>query len=196
MEITSLNQLDMKATYSYADYLTWKFDEYVELIKGKVFKMSPAPLNYHQRISTSILTEFGYYLKKKKCKVFSAPFDVRLLKDIKEDKDVFTVVQPDICIICDPNKLDPKGRGCIGAPDLIVEILSKSTSKKDYNEKFNLYEETGVREYWIVSPAEKFVSVYVLINDKYELKDHYEEGTVPVGIFEDFEIAIEDIFAD
>jgi len=196
MEITSINQLDMKATYSYADYLTWRFDEYVELIKGKIFKMSPAPLNYHQRVSSNIHSEIGFYLKKKKCKVFSAPFDVRLLKEIKEDKDVFTVVQPDICIICDSDKLDPKGRGCIGAPDLIIEILSKSTSKKDYNDKYNLYEEAGVREYWIVSPSEKFVSVYDLINDKYELRNHYEEGSVPVVIFENFEIAVEDIFAE
>lgn len=196
MEITSINQLDMNATYSYADYLTWRIDEYVELIKGKIFKMTPAPLNLHQDVSGNLFNVFKNYLKGTKCKVYSAHFDVRLLKEIKEDKDVFTVVQPDICIICDSNKLDPKGRGCIGAPDLIIEILSKSTSKKDYNDKYNLYEEAGVREYWIVSPSEKFVSVYDLINDKYELRNHYEEGSVPVGIFENFEIAVEDIFAE
>jgi len=194
MVITSIDQLDLNGKYSYADYLTWKFDEYVELIKGKIYKMTPAPLNIHQTATGNIFTLFKNYLKKQKCKVFIAPFDVRLLKETKEDNEVFTVVQPDVCIICDSNKLDPKGRGCIGAPDLIVEVLSNSTLKKDLNEKFNLYEASGVKEYWIVSPVEKFVSVYELVNDKYELRDHYEEGNIPVGIFENFEILVEDIF--
>jgi len=174
MVITSIDQLDLNGKYSYADYLTWKFDEYVELIKGKIYKMTPAPLNIHQIATGNIFTLFKNYLKKQKCKVFIAPFDVRLLKETKEDNEVFTVVQPDVCIICDSNKLDPKGRGCIGAPDLIVEVLSNSTLKKDLNEKFNLYEASGVKEYWVVSLVEKFVSVYELVNDKYELRDHYD----------------------
>ena len=154
MDITKLSQLDLSKSYSYADYLTWKFQERLELIKGKIFKMSPAPRRIHQEISRDLLTEMNFFLKGGKCNVFSAPFDVRLPKSNAED-EIYTVVQPDICVVCDPSKLDDAG--CVGAPDLIVEILSESTAKKDKTNKFELYQECGVKEYWIVSPTDQYI---------------------------------------
>ncbi|MCC5944146.1 MAG: Uma2 family endonuclease, partial [Bernardetiaceae bacterium] len=122
--ITKLSDLDLSATYSYADYLQWKFEERIELIKGKIFKMA-APSTKHQRISSRLHINMGLFFQKTPCEFFSAPFDVRLLdkaKSQKANREVYTVVQPDLCVICDKNKIDR--RGAIGAPDLIVEILS------------------------------------------------------------------------
>ncbi|MGB1282992.1 MAG: Uma2 family endonuclease, partial [Polaribacter sp.] len=162
--ITDINQLDLNKTYTYADYLLWQFSERVELIKGKIFKMSPAPKRIHQDISRNIEFKLFAHLRKQPCKVYYAPFDVRLSKK-KKDQLIETVVQPDICVICDEKKLDD--RGCLGAPDLIVEILSPSTKKKDITDKFNLYEENGVREYWIVDPDNQTLLKYVLKDKKY-----------------------------
>lgn len=198
MKITSLNQLDKNAKYSYADYLKWDLEEYIELFDGKI-SILETPYVIHQQIKQNLGIIFLQYRKVKNDKYpfFMNPVDVKLFNDNNvEDKRIFTSVLPDIWISFDKSKLDIRGHGFNGAPDLIIEILSKSTSKKDYNDKYNLYEEAGVKEYWIVSPSEKFVSVYDLINDKYELRNHYEEGSVPVGIFENFEIAVEDIFAE
>ena len=107
---------------------------------------SPAPRIVHQEIEGKLFLRIGNHFEYKNCKVYQSPFDVRLFKNIEQqDKAITTVVQPDICVICDLEKLDD--RGCVGAPDLIVEVLSPSTLKKDYNEKFNLYEENEVKEY-------------------------------------------------
>ena len=195
MAITSLDQLDLNGTYSYADYLTWQFDEYVELIKGKIFKMTPAPLRLHQDISGNLFVDFHNYLKGEKYKVYQAPFDVRLLKNPTKDTETFTVVQPDICIVCDPEKLD--NRGCMGAPDLIVEILSTSTSYKDIKIKYALYEQNGVKEYWIVYPGENLIDVFDLIDEKYILRNKYTiEDEIPVGIFSNFSVKAKDIFSE
>lgn len=161
MEITELSQLDLNKTYSYFDYLTWKFQERVELYKGKIFEMSPAPSSRHQRLSADIGFDLQTYLKGKPCQMFYAPFDVRLKKN-SNDKENITVVQPDICIICDATKIDE--RGCNGAPELIVEILSPGNSKKEMKLKFELYEEAGVLEYWIIDPEKEMVLQYVLEN--------------------------------
>ena len=139
--ITDINQLDMTKSYTYADYLTWQFTEAVELIKGKLYKMSPAPVDAHQAILGNLFTEFSIFLKKKKCQVRFAPYDVRLTS-IRDDKQETTVVQPDLCVICDVSKIDKAG--CNGAPDFIIEILSPNTSRKDTHEKFAIYEESGV----------------------------------------------------
>lgn len=163
MKITSINQLDPKAVYTYADYLTWSFDQMVELIKGKIFMMSPAPASRHQSILTGLAAQVLPFFIKTSCKSFVAPFDVRLIKTGKEDDKIVTVVQPDLCVICDAAKIDE--RGCVGSPDWIIEILSPATAKKDYNEKFNLYQENGVREYWVVNPDANVVDQYVL-NDE------------------------------
>lgn len=190
-------ELDLSKTYTYADYLTWKLDEYVELIKGKVFRMTPAPTKTHQIISSNILSEIGHYLKGQKCKAFHAPFDVRLPNKRKStEKEIISVVQPDICVVCDPTKLDE--RGCLGAPDLIVEILSVSTQKKDHDEKYHLYEENGVKEYWIVSPSDKSISVYELKHKKFELRENidavFNTKDVQVGIFPELILKYDDIF--
>ncbi|MBN8576897.1 MAG: Uma2 family endonuclease [Cytophagales bacterium] len=151
---------DLTLSYTYADYLKWDLPQMVELIRGKVYKMSPAPTSRHQRISGNLFGFIKYFLRKKKCEVFSAPFDVRLPRKSKANEDIITVVQPDICVICDPTKIDT--RGCLGAPDWVIEILSKHTSAKDLNEKFEVYEEAGVKEYWVVHPGEQTVLVYTL----------------------------------
>jgi Putative restriction endonuclease len=125
-----VNEPEMNGSYTYADYLTWRWDQMVELIHGKIYKMSPAPTSLHQIVSRELSLQIGNYLKKKKCQMFSAPFDVRLPKSKKKgDQFIDTVVQPDICVICDPKKIDEAG--CLGAPDWIIEILSPHTSSKD-----------------------------------------------------------------
>ena len=160
--ITSLSQLDPAGIYSYADYLLWQFQERVELLKGRLFPMA-APSRRHQRYARRLSTLIDIYLNGKSCELYPAPFDVRLpdrLKKPKFDGDIYTVVQPDLCVICDEAKLDD--RGCLGAPDLVVEILSPGNTQKETDNKFRLYEEAGVCEYWIVDPTDRFVLVYVL----------------------------------
>ena len=171
--ITDINELDFSKQYTYKDYLTWRFNERLELIKGWLYKMSPAPKRTHQEIEGIIFNKLFNYLENKPCKVYQSPFDVRLKRNKAKEDQIDTVVQPDICVICDKSKLDDAG--CLGAPDLIVEVLSESTAKKDYNEKFNLYEENGVKEYWIADPANKSIEIFSLINDKYESLGIYSE---------------------
>lgn len=128
-KVYSLNEIDESLTYSYAHYLNWFFDERLELIKGKIFRMSPAPSRAHQKIFGKIFIAIGKFLEGNLCEVYGAPFDVRFPSKSKEDKDIYTVLQPDICVICDKSKLDD--RGCLGAPDLVVEILSPGNNKKE-----------------------------------------------------------------
>lgn len=160
--ITDINQLDLNKTYSYAEYLTWMFQERLELFKGKIFKMSPAPSMYHQKVAGNIHGILWNKFKNHSCNLFVAPFDVRLLdsKKSKKDSDVYTVVQPDLCVICDESKLD--ARGAIGAPDLMIEILSPGNSKKEMTHKYELYQEAGVLEYWIVNLVDKTIFIYTL----------------------------------
>ncbi|MDR1632300.1 MAG: Uma2 family endonuclease [Dysgonamonadaceae bacterium] len=168
--------LDMNRRYTYADYMTWWDDKRRELIDGFINMMSPAATISHARISGKIYYSMCNYInrRKGKCEVFTAPFDVRLPKNgEKEDDKIYTVVQPDICLICDPAKLDE--RGCIGAPDMIVEVLSPSTRKYDLNDKFRLYEASGVKEYWVVEPKSD-ISVFLLQEDGV-----YAEGIVYAG---------------
>lgn len=194
MEITSINQLDLNKTYSYADYLLWRIQEKIELFKGKIFAMSPAPSVNHQKISRKMMLKLGNHLEGRDCcELFSAPFDVRIPRQSREDKDIFTVVQPDLCVICDPDKLDE--RGCIGAPDLVVEILSPGNSKKEIDTKFLLYEEAGVQEYWLVHPMEKAVWVYVLENGRYTTHKPFVEGEDLISKkFPDLKVNLSDIF--
>ncbi len=152
--------------YSYADYLNWEIDEMVELIKGKVFRSAAAaPRKIHQTISVRISSKLFNFLEGKGCEVFPAPFDVRLPKKSLKNEDVDTVVQPDISVICDKSKLDEMG--CIGAPDLIIEILSPGNNKKELQNKYEVYQESGVKEYWIIHPSERTVIIYTLVEGKY-----------------------------
>ncbi len=158
-----LSDLDLSKTYSYADYLKWDIEERLELIRGKVFKMSPAPSRSHQELSLIVTRELAVYLKRKPCKVYAAPFDVRIPRKSKDDQDIITVLQPDICVICDSTKLDDKG--CIGAPDIVVEILSPGNNRKELQSKYEIYEEAAVKEYWIIHPTEKTFLKYELSED-------------------------------
>ena len=179
--------------YSYADYLLWKFKERVELFKGKLFKMS-APSAIHQEISMRLAGELYQFFKGKDCKIFHAPFDVRLLKESQEDKNIYTVVQPDICVVCDPEKIDK--RGCEGAPDLVIEILSPGNSKKEMKYKYALYEEAKVPEYWIIDPDHQNVLVYVLEDGKYLNPMNIVEGNITSQKFPTLKIHTDDIFSN
>lgn len=192
----SVDDLDLNRRYTYADYLQWTFDETVELIKGKIFRMSPAPGRSHQKISMNLSRLVSNYLLEKKCDVFAAPFDVRipLPPEKRKEEQVDTVVQPDICVICDAQKLDD--RGCLGAPDWIIEILSRSTSSKDLHEKFDLYEFAGVKEYWVIHPHEGTLLIYRLENGKYVgFQRPFTKGQVVDSIvFPDLKLDVDDIF--
>jgi Uma2 family endonuclease len=165
--ITNIGKLDLNGSYTYADYLLWDFKERVELIRGKVFKMSPAPSTSHQNILMNLTRALDKVFYKTDCKMFFAPFDVRLVdfRISTDDNQVITVVQPDLCVICDKSKVDEKG--CLGSPDLMIEVLSPDNSKKGMDIKFDLYEENGVKEYWIVNPVSNNVAIYVMQNGKY-----------------------------
>jgi Uma2 family endonuclease len=183
--------------YTYADYMSWMDQQRRELIDGVVYKLMSAPSRLHAKISSELLAIFKWFVKKRKgrCEVYHAPFDVRLPKNGETaDERIDTVVQPDICVVCDKSKLD--AAGCIGAPDLIVEVQSPSTAKRDLREKFDLYERSGVREYWVVYPSDKGITVYTLQeNGKYDEGTTYEfTGKVPVGIFEGLEIDLQELF--
>jgi len=189
-------KLDESKRYTYADYLTWLDDKRRELINGFIHLMS-APNEIHARVSFN----WGFWIttfvrkRKGKCRIYHAPFDVRLpINNETADDKIYDVVQPDICVICDLSKIDEKG--CIGAPDLVVEVLSPSTLKYDWNYKFNLYERAGVREYWIVDPKPKKVNVFLLQPDgKYDLGTIYEcNQKAPVHIFEGLEIDLNELF--
>ena len=190
MEINSLNQLDLvNGIYSYADYLVWKIKERVELLKGKIIAMSvPSPI--HQEISGNLQGALFVFLKNSKCKLYTAPFDVRFPQ--KGESQVYTVVQPDLCVVCDFEKIDSKG--CVGAPDLVVEILSPGNSKKEMKSKFALYQEEGVREYWVVDPERELVFVYVAENKKFKPTIPIADDYVYSTIFPDFKIHTSDLF--
>jgi Uma2 family endonuclease len=176
--------IDFNKRYTFADYLTWLDDKRRELINGFVKMMTPAPSRLHQQVSGAIYSQFWNQLNMYPCEVYSAPFDVRFppkLDEFSDDK-IYTVVQPDICVICDLSKLDE--RGCIGAPDLIVEILSLSSVKNDVEEKFKLYEENGVQEYWLIHPNDETLTVFYLENGKYQHQGIFTRGSkVKIGIF-------------
>ena len=140
-----------KDHYTFADCLTWGENERIEIINGEAVMMAP-PSRTHQKISGELFRQIANFLEGKKCEVYAAPFAVRLFeKDGDTPEDVDTIVEPDISVVCDHNKLDK--HGCKGAPDLVMEILSPSTMRHDRFTKFNLYQRAGVREYWIVDPC-------------------------------------------
>jgi Uma2 family endonuclease len=180
-------------SYTYADYLKWEMDEMVELIKGKIYKHAAAPRVNHQRVSLIVSNHFFNFLKGKKCEVFIAPFDVRLPVKSKKNEDINTVVQPDICVICDPEKLDDLG--CVGAPDLIVEILSPGNNKKELQNKYEVYEESGVKEYWVIHPNECTLIIFSLVNGKYVASKLFTHGDkVSSQAVEGFVLDLEDVF--
>jgi Uma2 family endonuclease len=181
--------------YTYADYLSWEMDEMVEIIKGKMFKWTEAPSRLHQKVAGELGARFNGFLKGKTCEVYNAPFDVRLPEKSKKDQDIYTVVQPDISVICDRSKLDDAG--CIGAPDLIVEILSPSNNRKELKHKYEVYLESGIKEYWVLQPIGQTLLIYTLANDKYIPSKLYCPGyVVKSTVLEGFELDLEEFFRD
>ena len=195
-KIYSLDDIDASLTYSYASYLNWLFDDRVELINGKLFRISPAPSPLHQEISGNIFSSLHNYLKGKSCKVYSAPFDVRFPKENRADKDIYTVLQPDISVICNPVKIDK--RGCIGAPDLVIEILSPGINTKELLNKYIIYEEFGVKEYWIVSPEVKTLLKYTLDRQgRYQPSKLFTlSEKVNSVVLPEFELDLDEVFED
>jgi Uma2 family endonuclease len=189
--IVEYGQLDLSKEYTWIDYLKWKFTDRVELIRGKIVKISPAPNVNHQALAGNLYGKFGNLFQQTLCRWFPAPFDVRLpIPSALQDS---TVVQPDLCVICDESKLDEKG--CNGAPDLVVEILSPGNSKHDLDIKFQLYQESGVKEYWIIHPESREILVYVLQNEKYiGLKPFTDGMHVESNLFSDVKISVDEIF--
>ena len=175
--------------YTYADYLKWDDDVRRELIDGVPYLMA-APNRRHQELSINLLEQFIAFLKGKSCKVYHAPFDVRLDADTKDD----TVVQPDIVIVCDHSKLDDAG--CKGVPDMVVEILSPSTASRDRNIKFNRYLIAGIREYWIIDPESETLAVNLLKDGDYITHVYKKDETAPVRVLEGCSIDLSEIFVD
>lgn len=195
--ITSFDQLDLTKQYTYADYLKWHFKERLELIKGYIYKMSPAPSRRHQDIVWNLNVTIGNHIKGYPCKAYSAPFDVRLpIKDKKSNQDITTVLQPDICIICDLSKLDD--RGCLGAPDLVIEVLSPGNTQNEMNQKFNAYEESGVREYWVVYPEYGHVNIFLLDESGRFVGQHPKVNgeILQSAAFPDLAINLSEVFAE
>lgn len=187
-------QID-RNNYTYRDYLSWPEGERWEIIDGVPQMMAP-PSRIHQEILTELLAQFHNYLREKPCKVYPAPFGVRLpTGNEKSDQEIATVVEPDIVVVCDLSKLDE--HGCKGAPDLIIEIVSPTSVKNDMLKKFNLYESAGVKEYWIIEPNGKIVTVFVLgATGRYGRQEVYsEEDQIQVNIFKDLKINLNPVFA-
>jgi len=181
--------------YTFADVLTWDESDRIEIVDGEAFMMSP-PLTDHQRISRELSRQFSNYLAGKKCEVFPAPFGVRLFEEEGDaPEDVDTMVEPDLSVVCDKDKLDKYG--CRGAPDLIIEILSPSTRRYDRITKLNLYQRAGVREYWIVDPDSKEVQTFLLDGGRYFVKGYGTvEDKLKVEVLEDFVIDLSTVFPD
>lgn len=185
--------LPQEQRYSYADLLEWGEDIRYELYDGVPMALA-SPTDAHQTISGELFAQLHSYLRGKSCKAYYAPFDVRLFEaagDRPEDVDI--VLQPDLMVICDQNKIDR--HGVHGAPDLVIEILSDSTRRIDRLIKFNLYQQAGVREYWIVDPDAHTVAVHLLQDGQYCSPDIYTaEAVVPVSVLDDCKIDLSPVF--
>ncbi len=184
----AINAIDNKI-YTYDDYLKFPEDTIVEIIDGRISAMSPAPSRIHQTIVSRLMISIGRYIEDNNgdCEIFTAPFDVVLKNDDEEVGNSTNIVQPDISVICDKNKLTDKG--CTGSPDMIVEVISPSNSRDDYIKKLNLYEQFKVREYWIVNPINKSILVYNLSENGYEMPNIYTfSDKVKVNIYDNLEI--------
>lgn len=155
-----VTDLDPNGSYTYADYLKWPFEYGVELIDGKLFVKSSSPGTLHQEVLGAILFAFGNYLRDKSIEVLCAPLDVRLPHQSKKNEDITTVVQPDILVVCDRSKFDE--RGCLGAPDIVIEVFSPGDNRTEAHNKFRLYQRVGIKEYWIVLPSVMALQRYFL----------------------------------
>ena len=191
-----LKETSEKHRYTYDDYLTWDDEQRYELIDGIIHVMSPAPGRRHQEIAGEFHRQLANYLLEKECAVYIAPFDVRLPEREQRDEDIATVIQPDLVIVCDAVKLDE--RGCKGAPDLVIEIISPGSAGRDRKTKRELYEKHGVLEYWIVDDHDNTVDVYLLNEQKqYGKPEIYtDQERLSVSIFSDLIIDLKMVFRD
>ncbi|MCG8512860.1 MAG: Uma2 family endonuclease [Halanaerobiales bacterium] len=189
-----VSETSPKHRYTYGDYLTWDDAQRYELIDGSIYVMSPAPGRRHQEVAGEFHRQLANYLLEKECAVYIAPFDVRLPEREKRDEDIATVVQPDLVIVCDDNKLDE--RGCKGAPDLVIEIILPGSAGRDRKTKRELYQKHGVLEYWIVDEHQSTVEVYLLNAQKqYGKPEIYTtQERLPVSIFSDLAIDLKMVF--
>ena len=182
-------QLKENEHYTYADYCTWGNCGRWELISGAPFMMAPGPSPLHQNIAGQLYRKLSDFLDGKQCKVFCAPLDVRLNAENDDD----TVVQPDLIIVCDQNKLDE--RGCNGTPDMVIEVLSPSSQQRDRFVKFQLYRQASVREYWIVDPDNKTIQAHILREGDYITYVYGNDDAVPVHIMDGFSIRLAEVFS-
>ena len=178
-----------KTKYTYADYYSWDDGERYELIEGVPYLMAPAPSDGHQSVCVELVAQLAVFLRNKPCKVRAAPYDVRLNADGADD----TVVQPDIVVICDSSKIT--ARGCVGAPDLAIEILSESSHTHDAEVKYRLYLKAGVREYWIVDPVRQTVKTNILVNSQYKSRMYNRNDIVSVHVLEGCAIRLPEVFS-
>lgn len=189
-----MTPLPKERHYTYADLLTWDDNTRYELYDGVPVALA-SPSNIHQEISVDLSTQFRNYLRGKKCKVYYAPFDVRLFEeDGERPEDVNLVLQPDLMVVCDHSKVDR--RGVHGAPDLVIEILSSGTARYDRLVKFNLYQQAGVREYWIVDPTARMVSVHTLVDGQYRTAAYGADSSIRVGVLDDCTIDLSTVFPE
>lgn len=189
-----LSELDIDKRYSYADYYGWDFPERVELIDGKVFVQDPITYTVHQRMSIKLANPIWKYLKGRAYEIFAAPFDGRFPTESLADDKIWNVVQPDLCI-CNKAVLDE--RGCLGAPDIVIEILSPGNSIIELNNKFDLYESAGVKEYWLVSPQDNTVVVNTLQDGKYITARPITSGSVlKSSILPSFSLDLSELFGE
>jgi len=186
----AIRKYDEDKRYTYADYESWDDENRYELIDGIAYMMS-APTTAHQSILMELSRQFANFLKGKSCRVFAAPYDV-CLNGLGDEDD--TVVQPDILVVCDDSKIDKKR--CNGAPDMVIEILSPSTSKRDLLTKLIKYQKAEVREYWIVDPDSEVVNVHLLENGRYVINTYESEETIAVNVLEGCAITLPDIFSE
>jgi Uma2 family endonuclease len=178
--------------HTYADYVSWPEDVRYELIDGRAYLMAPAPSLEHQDVAGEIYRQLSNTLEGKPCRPFIAPVDVRLPKANELDEQIDTVVQPDVLVVCDESKLDR--RGVRGAPDFVVEVLSSSTASHDHVLKRRVYERAGVREYWLVHPIDRMVTIYRLLDGEYGKPDVQElSGETAVGVLEGVSVAWDDL---
>lgn len=192
MGIADKNQKIM----TYKEYAIWGEEERCEVLDGKMISMAPSPLPEHQEISMQMSIEIGSYLRGKDCRAFAAPIDVYLFEDSRKkwvDENVRNWVTPDLIVVCDPNKI--KRNKILGAPDMVIEIISSSSAKIDRIDKRLAYQRAGVREYWIIDPANQIVEVYLLKNHSLELHDVFNrEDMIPIHVLEDLRIDLAVIF--
>ncbi|MCI8440372.1 MAG: Uma2 family endonuclease [Oscillospiraceae bacterium] len=181
--------------YTFADVLTWDEGEHIEIINGEAFMMA-TPSSRHQEISMELARQLANFLEGKQCRVYPAPFGVRLFeREGDRPEDVNTMVEPDISVVCDRSKIDK--HGCKGAPDMIIEILSPSTRRHDRLVKLNLYQQAGVREYWIVDPDNQSVLVFTLGGHVLEIREDYgREDVAKVNVLEGCFIELSKVFPE